>query len=254
MSWCPYADGWCERASRIAPDNVSFPSKSVVVFGDELDCWVSVWGNETLGERAFTTNDGSEISCFAIRLSDAEASIYDRDHAILLGVSGYNPAKEYREARYRPPDYGAQAEDYGIMSSQREWADSTIDLSALGMCAVNNGRFVSPILSTHPAPSVELELLSSSGFSYDTATVGIVCNLTTDTFMMYLNDQIVRTTHRWYQVDAPVDRPTEPFEWEIYNLRECRLYLASLHTEFTAEIVEWMPPPIPPSKTPPRFD
>ncbi len=261
MSWCHVTPGLPALISfggfadgKSAGDHASQPS--TVVFSTKIENvdWAGVWSSSTFGEKLIppATKGGDELSCFAIRLSGVSA-MDPNGAAILIGVSKFDSNRAYRDSTLSSvPPWGAGRQDFGIVSSRRAAVDSDTgtfrNSLSLGMCAVHDGENLSPILSTHPAASIEAERQNSSGFWCDAATVGIVCNLTTNTLTAYLNDEIVRTTSLWYEAAShpTVERAGEPFEWKIdrtaVDLRDCRIFLSSFHTAFSAEFIGWSPP------------
>ncbi len=129
------------------------------------------------------------------------------------------------------------------------------------MCAVTNGHVQSHELSTDDGESDD-PLGRGRAFFHDGVTVGVVCDLETNSLRFYIDDKIVRKSGNFFldlesadQSDRLIDSNLlngEPFVWRDSNPEALLLcdsypYVAVFDCPATLEFIDWSPPPLLPS-------
>ncbi len=213
--------------------------------------WSCAWSRQLIARPATSIHtvepDPEErltAPYFAVRINQL---ITTPRAAILIGVTNAAVIFDHEA----PMALGTDSLRMGVMCSFRKSMKSSFPADTVGMCAVYNGDYVSPILSTDPAPHCEEEeRTGSSGYFRAGATIGFVCDYEQNTLTMYVDDEPVKTSCAAYKAPtSPNDWPPlrVPFVWKIVpDLRTCRVYFASFCATVSAELVDWIPPPQPP--------
>ncbi len=212
--------------------------------------WIRAWGG-------FTFGGGLATPYFGVRIRGVTQA---STGAMMIGVSS-----QLCQPDARPDAWGVDASSLGLVCAEEHTFDTgrqnSRDLAtcaaAIGTTALS-GVIKSNLLSTDRITGVSVPegVKCACGFRRQDTTIGVVCDLPTNSIRFYIDDEIVRKTPDHFAetdktqfVDSHL-KAGQPFVWANpsgLDLAKAYPYVALFDLGATFELVDWIPPDLTPA-------
>ncbi len=242
--------------------------------GTALSGYARAWSKQTIGLSNEVTPH------FAIRLTQlvpcpTAGASEETPVRVVIGVSArqFEPSSPWIKCAVSDEQYGVtysvcnianpptpDAGDGGDANDPPVWQSD-------GSRAVWNRRMVSITLIPDPF-TADVKLVRGAGWFYNGVTLGVACNLTTNSLSFYIDDSLLVVTQHYPPEDddgatgkpqkaaksPPADAfiaSGDPFVWQLprdrISIGDCVVYFASTGIDsLRAQFVDdWTPPPLP---------